>query len=178
MSASFVNPSSVGPASVPPKGAPSWRWPVIIVGLLTAHVLFMTWAAMKATGDNNGAVIPDYYAKSMKWDEQKAAQGASDALGWKVELKIGSARDALHQREAAITLTDSFAELVDAETIELTYYHQSRPLETQTITIPAGKGRLFTAPLRVPHSGFYNFTVRANVGEDHYIKQWSQYVPD
>lgn len=160
------------------KAAPAWRWPVIIVGLLGLHATLMMWAVMKATGDPNNAVIPDYYAKSLTWDQQKAAAAKSDALGWKVSLVVGKGKDALGQREATVGLVDSFAEPVDAPSVEVTYFHQARPTEVVTVKVEKGAGGLYATHLRVRHSGFYTFTVRAVVGADRFEKQWSQYVSE
>lgn len=163
-----------------PRRGSGWQWPVIIVGLLCSHIGLMSWAVALATRDRNGVVVPDYYAKSLRWDEEKAALAKSDALGWKVALAVGADRDVLDQRNVTLTLTDSDGKPVGAGagvvSVELTYLHQARPLEVQTLKLKAENSGVFTTQLRVPHSGFHTFTVRANVGENKFMRQWSQYV--
>lgn len=52
----------------------SSRWPLIIVGLLTAHVTLMMWAVAKCKSAGDLGVIPNYYEKAVRYDEYKAEQ--------------------------------------------------------------------------------------------------------
>lgn len=52
---------------------PKNYWMFVVPLLLVAHVSLMSWAVMKATRDRNGAVVPDYYNKSLRWDVDRAA---------------------------------------------------------------------------------------------------------
>jgi hypothetical protein len=58
-----------------------FRWPVIVVLLLMCHVGAMVFAAVLATKHGGAAVIPNYYEKSLHWDEEKAARAAGGAGG-------------------------------------------------------------------------------------------------
>lgn len=68
-----------GKAMVKEKKAGSLRWPLGVVALLAAHMSLMSWAVVKISKDRNGAVIPNYYQKSLKWDEERRAAMASEA---------------------------------------------------------------------------------------------------
>lgn len=52
----------------------SLRWPMLVVLLLVSHVTLMAWAVTRITQDRNGGVIPNYYQKSLKWDEDRRAR--------------------------------------------------------------------------------------------------------
>lgn len=48
----------------------SRRWPIIIVGMLLAHMAFIATAITLATRSKY-EVIPDYYQKSLDWDKNR-----------------------------------------------------------------------------------------------------------
>ncbi len=51
-----------------------FRWPAIVAGLLMLHVGLMIWAATIAVRRGTAPVIPNYYERSLRWDEEKAAR--------------------------------------------------------------------------------------------------------
>lgn len=56
------------------------RWPLIVAGLLVCHVGAMVWAATIATRRGGAAVIPNYYEKSLHWDEERATAAKLNAV--------------------------------------------------------------------------------------------------
>ncbi len=60
-------------APAPAKKTPSGRhWPFIIVGLLLLNVVVVATTVTVAVMHPAG-VVPDYYEKSLRWDEERAA---------------------------------------------------------------------------------------------------------
>lgn len=54
----------------------------VAVGLLVAHVGGMLTAVYIAVGDRTFVALPDYYSKSIKWDQNQDLIRRSEALGW------------------------------------------------------------------------------------------------
>ena len=67
-------------------------WTGVIVGLLTLQIFMCSIAVFLATSDDSMAIEPNYGVKSLKWDETRAAQRASDSLGWTTSLDVAPGR--------------------------------------------------------------------------------------
>ncbi|KAA5545208.1 hypothetical protein FYK55_05935 [Roseiconus nitratireducens] len=63
----------------------AWRWGSLVVCLLGLQVALGVAAIVLSTGDPSVAVVPDYYARSMRWDQTRALERDSQALGWSVQ---------------------------------------------------------------------------------------------
>ena len=152
------------------------RWVFIVAGLLVAHVSLMSWAVMKATTDRNGTVITDYYNKSTHWDEMKARQAKSDALGWSAELGLTGSRDPLGRHEMKLWLRDGSGTNVKADSVTLSCYHESRPTQVETVKLLAHGDGLYRGYVVLPQRGFYALEVSAKAGQDEFVKKWSQFL--
>jgi nitrogen fixation protein FixH len=158
----------------------TFRWPAIVLGLLAAHVLLMAWAVMKATGDRSAIVIPDYYVKSLHWDQDKAELARSAALGWTVKLTPAGTADSVGLVPVLITLNDKSGAPLSADSLELTYCHQAHAdrvltarLQPESATTPNGR---YLQALSLPQPGFYSFSVVAIRGTDRFTVQWTQHI--
>lgn len=71
-----MNATTMNTRSARPKvpATTYFRWPAIVAGLLMLHVGLMIWAATIAVRRGTAPVIPNYYERSLKWDEEKAAR--------------------------------------------------------------------------------------------------------
>lgn len=151
------------------------RWVWIVMVLLVAHVSLMSWAVVKATTDRNAAVIPDYYARSTHWDEQKAMKAASDRLGWQVTLTQTGERDALGDHGVAVRVVDPEGNPVKAGSAELTYHHDAYPDEARTLVMKAdAEGRL-GGMVRIGRRGFYTLAIVVRSGDEVYVNQWTEF---
>lgn len=151
------------------------RWMFAVIGLLVAHVSLMSWAVVKATSDHNAAVIPDYYARSTHWDEQKAMQAASDRLGWQVSVVDTGDRDALGDRGVVVKVVDREGTPVAATSAELAYHHDAHPEDTRTLSAQAAGGKELTGRLRIARRGFYSLEITVRAGDDVYVRRWTEF---
>lgn len=156
----------------------SIRWPLIVVGLLGVHVTLMCWAAFVATRDPNAAIIPDYYAKSLKWDVTKEEQRASTALGWKVSLSATGPADAFGNVPATLVLTDAGGSPIGEvnSAAELTLFHEAHAGQRTVHTIRATERGTFLASLPIGRKGFYLFAVRMSVNGKLFTHEWHQFI--
>lgn len=63
-------------------------WPGLIIAILGMSVCVNIFLVLRATSDNGPQIVDDYYTKAANYDETKAAQSASDRLGWSAEVTM------------------------------------------------------------------------------------------
>ncbi len=63
------------------------RWTLIIIGFLLSNALAMGFLIL-ASSTSRAQVIPDYYARSTRYDAELDAAARSRALGWQVAVSI------------------------------------------------------------------------------------------
>lgn len=151
------------------------RWPVIIVLLLVTHIVLMLTAMTIATSDRSFAVVPNYYQEAVKWDQTKAAQTASNSLGWKVSLDIDANIDPKGERQVSVKVTDAAGAAVDVSKVELRYFHYAHGNDPRDITLLSHDGKISgSLPLRF--EGFYEFIINATAGDKRFVEKVTQYV--
>jgi len=162
----------------PPRPARRGRfWPILIVGLLSAHVVGMVSTAVLVSRNRGEmAVIPDYYRKAQAWDAYKQQLTASDKLNWNVEIQPVAALDPLGRQQLRIALTDSGGAPINPTVMQIHCFHLSHGDEAATYVPPADPtgGRLI--PIPAHREGFWQFDITAQSGSKVYIKTITQYV--
>lgn len=135
-----------GTAPAAPTRAARLRWPMIIVGLLMGHVGAMALALHVAMGDagnrNGNKVIPDYYEKAVHWDDERAAQRASDTLGWTVRPAVSVFTDGAGLRPLTITVTDEAGAPVEGLVLAAELWHHAvgQPVEVDFAKVEGAAG--------------------------------------
>ncbi len=108
------------------------RWGGFVVGMLSFQVAIGVIAVMLATGDPSVAVVPDYYQKSLAWDDQRESESVSRQLGWTLTLvPIAAPQGASLQ---------AFLKNVDGEPVQiqsgtLRLFHHARGADVQTFSL-------------------------------------------
>lgn len=153
----------------------SYKWPLIIVGLLVTHVAAMMTAVVIATSDKSFAVLPNYYQEAVKWDQTKARHEASVELGWKAQISVAPEMSATGERLVNVTIVDAAGAQVPVEKVELKFYHFSHASNPHRVTLTAREGKIEGwMPLR--YEGFHEFNLTANAGEKLFVEKITQYV--
>ena len=139
-----------------------WKWLIAIAGLLVANMIAMVILAVAA--NRAGAqVIPDYYAKATRYDDELASSTRSQALGWRVDVSIaGNVIDA--------TVVDASGAAIREATVRITGYqraHASDVVDVVMATAGAGHYR-GTMPGR---RGWYDLVVRVDARGERYTKR-------
>ncbi len=164
----------IGDAIKTRRGA---RWMIIVVLLLAAHASLMTWAAIVATGDPNFVVIPNYYDKALNWDKDQARRSASAQLGWKVQIDVGTARDALGRQTLTLRLVDHDGAPVPVDTLDVEAFHEASAASRLKLVVRATQPGTFPFQLPVHHSGFHQIEVNARLGSLEFVELMKCYVP-
>lgn len=131
------------------------RWILIIVGLLVSNALAVGYLIL-ASSTSRADVIPDYYAKATRYDNEIDQAAKNRALGWTVTAEPGlsiEVRDAAGQRVtgARVTVATTSRATGQRAALELVEHdgryiaaHRVRGLEDLAITVERG-GERFTA---------------------------------
>ena len=156
----------------------SLRWPLIIIGLLGAHVVAMLSAvAITARSPGESAVIPDYYDKAQAWDSYKQQLAINNQLGWKLDVVPMEQPDSTDRRQVMVTLTDAKDHPLSNADVAVHCFHLSHgDLATTVNPIDSGGGK-YLLKLPLNHEGFWEFDVTASAGGQVFIQTLTRYVP-
>src|SRR4051812_35012448 len=93
------------PATPPTR---NFRWPLLIVGLLSAHVIGMLAAVVLINYRTRSlGLVDNYYDLAVHWDQHQALVRASRQLGWQLKIDPAVEVDRAGQRVVTFTLTDA-----------------------------------------------------------------------
>ncbi len=147
------------------KLKPGLAWPLILGGLLTAHVVTMLAFVWIANSNPSYAVEKDYYQKALEWDSHRAREAASAALGWTVKVSVD--RDAPEGPVLRVRLTGPEGPVTGASLHVEAFHmaHSADPLEARLRE--SGPG-LYTAAMPMRHNGKWEVRLVADRGEDHF----------
>ena len=155
----------------------SHRWPMIVVGLLAAHVTIMLTAmAITLQHPGESAVVPDYYEKEISYDSFKAQMASSQKLGWKAEVEQTGETDAIGAPKFHINLTDAQGRGIAGADLSIHCFHWSHGDEAKTVSATrTGPGQyLFVLP--GTYKGFWQFELTATEHEKTFMQTMTQFV--
>ena len=162
-----------------PSRKSSWRWPLILIGLLTGHATIMMVCVAIATNDKTFAVPPDYYGRAIHWDERQAALRASEQLGWKASVEAANEVDPLGRRIAAFRLVDASGNAIPGATMEVSYYHHAHGRDVQRLELKvadAADPRQFSGLFPMRYSGFWEFEFTAKAHGKTFVATTTQWI--
>lgn len=127
----------------------TYKWPAMVVGLLTAVAIFDLSVLIVAKADPSFAVEEDYYARAASWDEQQRKNAESN---WSIDLKVAG-------EEVSITVLDAAGAVVDGAAVKIRARHNARSAQVQEVAAK-GRGRgVYSAPLALNRPGIWLFAV-------------------
>ncbi len=85
----------VAPPRKPPLIPSHIAWPGFVVALLLLSIVAAFQALFAARSDGGAQVVESYYDSAIAFDEEQAAQAASDALGWSAAVEVGACEGGL-----------------------------------------------------------------------------------
>jgi nitrogen fixation protein FixH len=154
----------------------TWRWPLIIVGLLAAHVTGMVFAVVIATTDRSFVVLPNYYQRALEWDERKAATIATEHLGWQRSLRIEPTAAAGKGRSVTLRLVNASKQPIDGLHVRITAAPERKPDRVQTLDLKAAGDGCYVGPMIADVDGVWSFDIDAEHGSERYIATASPWI--
>jgi nitrogen fixation protein FixH len=135
----------------------AWFWGTFVVGLLSLQVTGGVIAILLASGDESVAVVPDYYQKALKWDQEVALRAASDRLGWTAHLDQIGGGDGL--AGLRIQVRDQDGQRVDFESGTLEIYRHFRAGNVRRVALPAASAGDIELPNCFDASGLWQVSL-------------------
>ena len=138
------------------------RWILAIAGLLAANVVAMVTLAVVA--NRGGAqVIPDYYAKATRYDDELSRSAASRALGWQVEVALaGRTVDAL--------VSDASGAPIEGAAVRITGYQRAHAADAVDVVLAATTGGHYRGAIP-GRLGWYDLVASVDRGAGHFTQR-------
>jgi nitrogen fixation protein FixH len=153
------------------------QWPLLIVGLLGAHVAGMVSAVVLINHRTRTlGVVDDYYGRAVRWDEHLKRVRESEKLGWQVRVEAADEVDRAGGRAVTFVLTDAAGKAVEGATLDVTCTHPAHADVPAHYAFPASADGRFSHVLPMPYQGFYDVTVTAKAGGKTFETTTTQWV--
>jgi nitrogen fixation protein FixH len=144
-----------------------WYWPLLIVALLFVGgvgpnlLLFVV-----ANSDPSFSVEPDYYQKSLRWDERLAQERRNSELGWTLGLDLRPEESPQLGVRLTAMLFDRTGAPLDGASVELEAFHNARASEIVKASLRGSGEGTYLANLPAGRAGLWEFRFVVRLGND------------
>jgi nitrogen fixation protein FixH len=169
-------PGGDGHASLDPPAAPRRKplvpphiaWPAFVVCLLLLGIGSAFEALFAARSDGGAKIVENYYDEAVGYDETRAAQAASNALGWTAGVSVGACEGGLCPVE--VTVQDRDGTPVEGLTGVV---RASRPQDASAVArLPLsaeGTPGVYRQMMPISTAGLWDFAIEAQRGDDRFL---------
>lgn len=135
-----------------------WYWPLLIVVLLVVGGIGPNLILLAfATGDPSFSVEPDYYEKSLRWDERLAQDRRNAELGWTLGIATLTAPLPEGGVELTARLADRSGAPIEGATVTLEAFHNARAADVLVLSLRDVGGGSYGARLLARRPGLWEF---------------------
>ena len=143
------------------EGLSSLKWTVLIFGFFVIQAILWTAAIGFTMTDHSHAVVAGYDEKAIGWEQQRALDRSSVALGWSAQLSVEPGGDIRSFRTIQLRLVDASSQAIEDAEIELSLFHCGRVGDVQAIDCrPVGPG-LYEGQVKIDKDGLWQMSGRA-----------------
>jgi nitrogen fixation protein FixH len=149
---------------------PKKLWPAAVIAVLAITVIANAWLFYAAHDQDAAVVEPDYYRKAVAYDTTLAERHASDALGWHVEVALGTPSPA-GRATMGVRLTDSAGAPVTGARVRVKATHNRDAAHEVTGELAAVDSLpgTYAAELWMQRFGLWQLDVEAERGAEHFV---------
>ncbi len=158
------------------KIPPHVRWPAVIIGALTLHVVVSLATVWMATTNPSYAVEEDYYHKALHWDDRRAQDRVNTKLAWQVAAAVVPPASVGGPATLELTLADHDGLPVDGAAVTVETFHNARADRILRATLTAAGDGRYTASIPMRRSGVWEFRITAVRGSDTFTHRETRYV--
>lgn len=174
MRVSPANASVVRASSVQ-RGRP-WLWPLGLALALAVSAGINIGFMIVANRDASFAVEPDYYRKSLEWDQTMAQEDTNRALGWRLAV-AGEGASLPGRLRLVARLTDRAGQPLEGAAVVVEARHGARAAEpVGGVLEPDGGGR-YAAELPLVRPGLWELRFDVRRGGDLFTARISTDLP-
>lgn len=141
-------------------------WTAFILSFFLIQAVLWTVAITFTANDRSHAVIADFEQKSLHWDETRALERASLALGWQPVLQVDPAADIRGNRTITLALHDRDGQPVEASSVTLRAFHLGRAADVQELTLKSDSAGVLSGLVRIDKTGNWAFSGAVVSGPD------------
>jgi nitrogen fixation protein FixH len=134
------------------------HWPLVIVGMLLLHASIIVGTIVVVSSKNDMYVEPDYYAKSVDWDTQRAMLQAAEEMGWVVDIRADSSANKL-----TVSIMDRNGDPIEGALVEVHCVHPAdESTRSQAVLYADGESSYSTKSIAMNQAGFWktNISIR------------------
>ncbi len=139
------------------------HWPWIIVGMLVVHASIMLGTIAYVSAKNDLYVEPDYYAKAVDWDNQRAMREMAENMGWVIEVLVQDSQpDSDAGRTIQVSIHDRDGQPIDGALVEVESVHPAHANDRiNLVLLGVGDGQ-YRKPIGMDVPGFWqvNLAIR------------------
>jgi nitrogen fixation protein FixH len=150
-----------------PLVPPHIAWPAFIIALLLLSIGSAFQALFAARSDGGAQVVENYYDEALGYDERRAAQAASDALGWTATVSVGGCEGGLCPVEVVVRDRDGSP----VENL-IGVVRASRPQDATAAArlplSPSAVPGVYRQMMPVSAAGLWDFAIDAQRGDDRF----------
>ena len=144
------------------------RWTLFILTFFAGQAVLWTYALNRVASDPSHAVVDNYDDIALNWDEHRARQNASAALGWDASVQMRSAPSG--SATLQVEIADREKAAVTADRVLATVFHQSAAANKQTVELlPTGPG-VYAATFDATRDGKWRVAIDARKGDANFLK--------
>lgn len=141
-------------------------WMGFILAFFGLQAVLWTCAIALTSGDSSHSVIANYDQQALMWDETRAAQRASDSLGWEVAISIGSKADVMSGRVVEFSVLDSSGDPIEGAVFDLKAFHCAKSALVQPIEVISSADGVYIGKIRANQSGLWEISGEITRGSD------------
>lgn len=142
-----------------------WTWCGVIFSLLGLQILLSSVAVFLSTSDPSNVIVDGYYEQALSWDQQRATQAASDALGWKSVVKLEAAAELLSKPKLELTLLNRVGLPVQNSQIEGLLFHHARAGDVFKVRFTETSPGHYSALVPIQQPGLWELSIVASGSE-------------
>lgn len=151
--------NNTGPGSLDGRWAYA-PW-LLLGGLLSIQAVLYSLS----TSDPGFAVEPDYYAKAVNWDAQRAQTRRNEELEYTAVLQVFPARR--HEESTmSLTVNDASSAPVTKRRVTLTAFANARAAAQQSLSLSETAPGVYSSRFRLDREGIWEFRVSVERGAE------------
>lgn len=151
-----------------PRGRrPGWVWAWMPVAVFALQGVVLGVTILLATGRGLDAVEPDYYARSLTWDDRAALLRRADELGWSFRTSIGPQNGVRPDREVGVEIQGPDGQPVIGAKVSVELFHHAYAGDRQTVELaPTPEAGRYTGETPIGRAGLWELRVLTQRGAD------------
>jgi len=151
-----------------PLVPPHIAWPAFVIALLLLGIGSAFEALFAARSDGGAKIVENYYDEALGYDQTRAAQAASDVLGWSAGVTVGTCEGGLCPVEVVVS-DQTGAPVNDLVGVVRASRPQEATAAARLPLSPSGTPGVYRQMMPVSAAGLWDFAIDAQRGDDRFL---------